>query len=193
MPTTTAHVSTRTLPSVRVQSVAAVLAIVGAVALPQAFHVAGAAIGVGAGLGQSLLPMHLPILLVGLLAGPFAGIATGAIAPVVSFALTGMPVAAMVPFMVIELAAYGLFAGLICGVDAPRPLASPLAWFGRLLVAQVAGRLVRAVAVVVAVSLLGSTTVTVASIWTSVAAGLPGLIIQWIAIPAIMTAVDARR
>ena len=193
MSTTTAHASTRALPSVKVQSAATVLAIVGAVALPQAFHVAGTAIGVGAGLGQSLLPMHLPVLLVGLLAGPFAGVATGAIAPIVSFALTGMPAVAMVPFMVIELAAYGLFAGLMRGVDAPRPLASPLAWLGRLFAAQVAGRLVRAVAVVVAVSLLGSTTVTVASIWTSIAAGLPGLIIQWIAIPAIMAAVDAHR
>ena len=192
---TVAGVAARALPSVKVQSLAAVLAVIAAVALPQIFHLGGAALGLGPALGQTLLPMHLPVLLVGLLAGPYAGVATGALAPVVSFALTGMPMAPMVPFMVIELASYGLVAGLLRGVSLPfgsaaSTLPSPIEWLVKLLGAQIAGRLIDALAIGVAVALLGNTTMTVASVWAAVLTGLPGLVLQWIAIPAIMFAVD---
>lgn len=188
--TSSTTINTRALPSLTVQTVAAILAVVGAVALPQVFHVAGAALGVGTGLGEMLLPMHLPVLLVGLLAGPYAGVAAGALGPLASFALTGMPGAPMVPFMVIELASYGLFAGLLRGVALPRAIRTP--WLAKVLLAQIAGRLVRAAAIIVAVFALGNTTVAVASIWTSIAAGLPGLVLQWVLIPVIMLAVSRR-
>ncbi|WP_258175667.1 ECF transporter S component [Bifidobacterium callitrichos] len=190
---TVAGVAVHALPSVKVQSLAAVLAVIAAVALPQIFHLGGAALGLGPALGQTLLPMHLPVLLVGLLAGPYAGVATGALAPVVSFALTGMPMAPMVPFMVIELAAYGLVAGVLRGVNLPFALPSPIEWLVKLLGAQIAGRLIDALAIGVAVALLGNTTMTVASVWAAVLTGLPGLVLQWIAIPAIMTTVDRGR
>ncbi|RSX53472.1 hypothetical protein D2E25_0795 [Bifidobacterium goeldii] len=189
----TAAARTRALPSITVQSAATVLAVIAAVVLPQIFHVAGAALGLGTGLGQALLPMHLPVLLVGLLAGPFAGLATGALAPIVSFLLTGMPMAPMVPFMVIELAAYGLFAGLLRGLSALDALPSPLAWLIRLVGAQIAGRLVDALAIAVAVYVLGNAQMSVASVWTAVGVGLPGLILQWVLIPVVMFAVDRRR
>ncbi|KFI91784.1 MerR family Transcriptional regulator [Bifidobacterium saguini DSM 23967] len=184
---------TYALPSVKFQSAAAVLAVIAAVALPQIFHVAGAALGLGTALGQILLPMHLPVLLVGLLAGPYAGVATGAFAPVISFALTGMPMAPMVPFMVIELAAYGLFAGLLRGVRLPNAVPSPIAWLIKLLGAQVAGRVIDAIAIAVAVYLLGNAQMSIASVAAAVVTGLPGLILQWIAIPVIMFAVDRKR
>ncbi|MBT1160303.1 MULTISPECIES: ECF transporter S component [Bifidobacterium] len=184
---------TATLPSVTFQTAAAVIAVVAAVALPQVFHVAGAALGLGTMVGQTLLPMHLPVLLVGLLAGPFAGLATGALAPIVSFLLTGMPMVPMVPFMVIELAAYGLFAGLLRGVRLPAAVPSPLGWLVKLVGAQVAGRIVDALAIAVAVSLLGNTTMTVASVAAAVVTGLPGLVLQWVLVPVIMAAVDRRR
>ncbi|KAB8288739.1 hypothetical protein DSM100688_0741 [Bifidobacterium ramosum] len=181
------------LPSVKFQTAAAIIAVVAAVALPQVFHVAGAALGLGTMVGQTLLPMHLPVLLVGLLAGPFAGLATGALAPIVSFLLTGMPMAPMVPFMVIELASYGLFAGLLRGVRLPAAVPSPLGWLVRLVGAQVAGRVIDALAIAVAVSLLGNTTMTVASVGAAVVTGLPGLVLQWVLVPVIMTVVDRRR
>lgn len=178
------HAAARPLPSVTVQVVAAAAAVVAAVALPQVFHVAGAAMGVGTALGETLLPMHLPVLLVGLLAGPYAGVAAGAFGPLVSFALSGMPMAAMLPFMVIELAGYGLVAGLLRSSGMPT--------IAKVLIAQVAGRALRAAAVLVAVFALGNTTVAVASIWTSVLAGLPGLVLQWAALPLIVWLVDRR-
>ncbi|KAB7788170.1 ECF transporter S component [Bifidobacterium cebidarum] len=184
---------TYALPSIKFQTAAAALAVIAAVALPQIFHVAGAALGLGTALGQTLLPMHLPVLLVGLLAGPYAGVATGAFAPIISFALTGMPMAPMVPFMVIELAAYGLFAGLLRGMSLPASIPSPIAWLIKLLGAQVAGRVVDAIAIAVAVYLLGNAQMSVASVAAAVVTGLPGLILQWIAIPMIMFAVDRKR
>lgn len=98
--------------SVKVQTLATIAAIVGAVAVPQIFHVLGAVLGLGTGLGESFLPMHLPILLVGLLAGSYAGAAAGMFGPLVSFAFSGMPGIAMLPFMMLELCVYGLAAGL---------------------------------------------------------------------------------
>lgn len=183
MATTVSTSRTRALPSVRTQAVATLIAIVGAVALPQIFHAVGAICGMGTGLGEAFLPMHLPILLVGLLAGPYAGAIAGALGPLASFALSGMPAAAMVPFMMIELAAYGLFAGLLRNAKMPT--------IGKVLIAQVAGRLVRAVAILIGVYAFGST-VAVATIWTSIASGLPGLILQWGLIPLIMFWVNNR-
>ena len=178
----------RELPSVKVQALATLAAIIGAVAIPQIFHVVGAICGMGTGLGEAFLPMHLPIILVGLLAGPYAGAIAGAIAgafgPLVSFALSGMPGLAMLPFMVIEMAAYGLIAGLLRTANMPT--------IAKVLLVQVGGRVVRAAAILFAVGVLGNTTVVVATIWMSVLAGLPGLILQWGLIPLIMFWVEHR-
>lgn len=160
------------------RALAAAGAVAAAVALPQLFHGMGAVSGLGTALGQAFLPMHLPILLVGLLAGPWAGLVAGLLAPAVSFALSGMPVLASLPFMMIEVMGYGLFAGLLSGVGLPT--------IGKVLLAQLAGRGLRAVAVLAAVYGFGVETVKVASIWTAVAAGLPGLVLQWALLPLVM-------
>lgn len=184
MATTMSISRTRELPSVKVQALATLAAIIGAVAIPQIFHVVGAICGMGTGLSEAFLPMHLPIILVGLLAGPYAGAIAGAFGPLVSFALSGMPGLAMLPFMVIELAAYGLIAGLLRTANMPT--------IAKVLLVQVGGRVVRAAAILFAVGVLGNTTVAVATIWMSVLAGLPGLILQWGLIPLIMFWVEHR-
>ena len=51
------------------------------------------------------------ILLAGFICGPVSGMIVGLLAPVLSFALTGMPPAYAVPLMTIELCLYGLAAG----------------------------------------------------------------------------------
>lgn len=170
--------------SVKAQAMAAAVAVVAAVALPQIIHVAGAALGVGSGLGEMLLPMHLPVLLVGFLAGPWAGLAAGFLAPLVSFGLTGMPGQAMLPFIVIELCVYGLTAGFLSGKAIPV--------LGKVIVAQCAGRLVRAGAILLAVPVLGISAVPVSIIWTSITAGICGLILQWLLIPVILSWVEKR-
>lgn len=159
----------------KIQTLAALCAVIGAVALPQIVHVIGAASGLGTALGEVLLPMHLPIILVGLLAGPFAGAVSGVLAPVLSFALTGMPGIGLLPFMMLELCAYGLISGLFRQSKMPT--------FFKVLLTQVGGRLIRAAAILIAVYAFGYSKIPVSIIWTSITAGLFGIILQWTLIP----------
>ena len=95
--------------SLKAQTAGAILAMLSAVALPQLVHLLGGSMGVGTALGEMLLPMHLPIILAGLLIGPYAAGIAGLLSPLVSFALTGMPMAAMLPFMMIHFSKIHLF------------------------------------------------------------------------------------
>ncbi|MGN0600816.1 MAG: ECF transporter S component [Oscillospiraceae bacterium] len=168
--------------SVKIQTLAAVVAIIGAVALPQIFHVMGAVSGLGTKLGETFLPMHLTIFLAGLLAGHYAGAAAGLLAPLISFALTGMPTSAMLPFMMIELCAYGLFSGLLRNVNIPVA--------AKVLAVQIGGRAVRAGAILISVYAFGNTAVPVSIIWTSIAAGIFGIALQLVLIPLIVYRVE---
>jgi hypothetical protein len=67
----------------------------------------------GPAAGRTFLPMHFFVLVAGLLLGWRAGLAVGILTPLISFSLTGMPLATALPFIVIETAAYGFFAGLL--------------------------------------------------------------------------------
>lgn len=170
--------------SLKTQMMAAILAIAGAIVVPQFFHVMGAVSGLGNALGETFLPMHLPIIFAGLMAGPYAGVIAGAAGPLVSYALTGMPGAAMLPFMMIELAVYGLAAGLLRNVKMPV--------LAKVVIVQFAGRAVRALAILAAVYGLGSEAVQPAVILNSVAAGLPGLVLQWCLLPLLVFWVEKR-
>lgn len=64
-------------------------------------------------LGRFLSPMHLPVLLCGIICSWYWGAAVGAVAPILRFALFGMPVFIKAIPMAFELAAYGAAAGLI--------------------------------------------------------------------------------
>ena len=105
--------------SVKAQTLAAILAVIGAIAVPRLFHAVGAVSGLGTALGETFLPMHLPIILTGFLAGPFAGAAAGLLGPLTSYLLTAMPGSVMLPFMMIELCVYGLTAGMLGNVKIP--------------------------------------------------------------------------
>ncbi len=163
--------------SVKYRTLATFTAIAAAVALPQIFHVLGALSGLGTGLGETFLPMHLPIILVGLLAGSFAGCASGIVAPLVSFALTSMPTETMLPVMMVELAAYGLAAGLLSDIKLPCIV--------KVLAIQLSGRIIRAIAVLIAVNFFDSP-IAVKTIWMSSVTGIFGIILQLILIPLIM-------
>ncbi|MDE7194728.1 MAG: ECF transporter S component [Oscillospiraceae bacterium] len=168
--------------SVKAQALAALIAVIAAVALPQILHLLGAASGLGSSLGEIFLPMHLPIMLVGLMAGPFAGAAAGLVAPLLSSLMTSMPAAGILPFMMIELCVYGLAAGALRSVKIPTVL--------KVLVTQIAGRAVRAGAICLAVYAFGYDKVGVAIIWTSIAMGLIGIALQLVIIPLIMYRLD---
>lgn len=148
-----------------------------AVALPWLCHLLGGALGWGAGLGEMLLPMHLPVMLAGIFGGPAVGLLCGVASPLISAALTGMPLPAVLPFMMVELAVYGLTAGLLRRNHLPT--------FVNVLLVQVAGRLARAAALALAVYGFGFDRLPISLIWTSIAAGLAGIFIQWSVLPPV--------
>ncbi len=174
------NIKTKVLPrlSFKAQTLALVTALVSAVALPQIFHLVGAVSDLGTTIGASFLPMHLPIIIVGFIAGPYAGLVAGALAPVISFFLSGMPTIAMLPLMIPEISAYGLFAGLLRNTKLPA--------FGKLLSVQLLGRAARAIATVAVVLFVSNTPITLSSIYTSILTGLPGILIQWAILPLLL-------
>ena len=175
--------STIVFKTVKTKTLAAIGAVLAAVALPQLLHLLGIVSNMGTTLGETFLPMHIAILAAGLLGGGTVGAVSGALAPLISFALSGMPSIYMLPFMMIELASYGLICGLLANKSMPT--------LAKLLIAQIGGRAVRAVFIVGAFYLLGSK-IAPAVIWTSIAAGLPGLILQWALIPLMIYYINTK-
>ena len=149
--------------------------VVASVVFVQLFHYAGMISGLEAAVGSALLPMHIPVLVAGFLCGPAVGFAVGALSPVLSFMISGMPTAALLPFMVIELAVYGLVSGALSKTKLPV--------FASVLTTQVAGRAARAMAVVFAIYAMGNEALTLASIKTFILSGIFGIVIQWVAVP----------
>ncbi|MBQ4165913.1 MAG: ECF transporter S component [Oscillospiraceae bacterium] len=160
--------------SIKAQTLGGLIALAAAVALPQLVHLIGSHIGTGSALGELLLPMHLPIILAGLLCGPYAAGVAGALSPILSFVLTGMPMAAMLPFMAIELCSYGFFAGVLRTSKMPTVL--------KVFAVQVVGRAIKAAAILI--GFFGfSTSVHPVTIGSSIAAGWAGILIQLAVIP----------
>ncbi len=169
------NIKAKTKASMNVQLIGGAIAMVAAVVLPQILHLLGIMSGLGTKLGEVFLPMHLPIIAVGLLVGPYAGLIAGMLAPVISHLATGMPGSVLLPFMVIELAAYGMCAGGIKDVKAPIIL--------KILTVQVTGRVVRAIAMLISVYAMGNTSINTAIILNSIKIGAFGLVLQWTLLP----------
>ncbi len=160
--------------SVKAQTLAVLISVISAVALPQLAHLIGGYAGLGTSVGEIFLPMHLPVILVGFAGGPVAGAVAGVLAPVISFALTGMPAAAALPFILIEIFTYGLVSGLIGNVK--------LNSFVKILFTQVSGRVMRILAVLLATTVFGFEKMTVNAVLSSMAMGIAGIVIQWLVV-----------
>ena len=160
----------------------ALIAVAVGVALPQFCHLAGGWLGIGSGLGEMLLPMHLPVMLAGMVAGPAVGALCGLASPLVSIWLTDMPGMALLPFMMIELTVYGACAGLL------RRTSLPLV--AQVIITQVAGRGVRAMALATAVYGFGYTGLPISIVWVSISAGAAGMVLQWVLLPLLVKRFD---
>lgn len=142
------------------------------VVLPQIMHLGGPNVG------RVFLPMHLNVLLGGLLLGPVYGAGLGAFTPVLSAVLTGMPVMHKLPFMMIELIAYGTMAGILSN--------KKISIYVKLIIAQVTGRIIYGLVLMLGIRLLNINVSPVTSIITGVITGLPGIIIQIIFVPMLI-------
>lgn len=149
-----------------------------AVILPQIVHAAGVLTGTGAALGQALMPMYLPVILLGFCVGPSAGAAAGIISPILSYAISGMPAAALLPFMTAELFCFGLFAGLIKNAKMNFAL--------KVLAVCLAGRFVRIVITAASVYIFGVGMSALTMAVNAIIAGIPGIVIQILLVPIIV-------
>jgi niacin transporter len=174
------------------------------IVLPQVFHLAG-----GPQSGALFLPMHIPVLLAGLILGPVFGLVIGAAAPMISFAMTEMPIAARLPFMVLELAIYGCIAGLFYhnfglsrlsgafaklkkepGEEGDSPILKFAGIILSLIAAMITGRAAYALGLVIMGRLFGVKGADPAAVITAFTTGIIGIAIQLIVIPPILFALQ---
>lgn len=138
-------------------------------------------------IGSALSPMHIPVLLCGFLCGWRYGAAVGLVAPLLRFALFGMPpIFPTGVAMAFELAAYGLVAGILY-LRLPK---KPANVYVSLIAAMLTGRVVWGAARVVLSGVSGS-----AFTWGMFLSGalfnaLPGIAVHIALIPLIVLGLE---
>ena len=163
--------------------VSAALCVALGLIVPQVFHLIPF-VGTVPNLGGVFLPMHIPVLLCGLLCGWRYGAACGAVVPLLSSVVTGMPV--LWPqggSMVFELAAYGLVAGLLY-----RGMKKGV--YPALVAAMVAGRLVSGAAKAILFGMAGKPFGMAAFLSGAFTTAIPGIILQLVLLPALVLALE---
>ncbi len=137
--------------------------------------------------GTILLPMHIPVLLCAVLCGPKHGALCGAVVPLLSSAVTGMPpMYPMLPIMAAQLFVLGFTCGFLC--ERARFRAK---WYiyPALIIAIAAGWVCYGL---VYTALLFSTggALSALSVTAAMAQGLPGMAVQLVLIPVLAAAVN---
>lgn len=163
--------------------VSAALCVALGLIVPQVFHLIPF-VGSVPNLGGVFLPMHIPVLLCGFLCGWKYGAACGAIVPLLSSVVTGMPV--LWPqgvTMVFELAAYGLVTGLLYRTMKKNVYLS-------LIAAMIVGRVVSGIAKAVFFGVANQPFGMAAFISGAFTTAIPGIILQLVLIPVLVVALE---
>ena len=135
-------------------------------------------------IGSALSPMHIPVLLAGFLCGPWWAMAVGFVAPMLRHVWLGMPPLITAIAMSFELAAYGLFSGLLYRLLPKKNVNIYVSLIG----AMILGRFVWGIAMVVISGVTSS-----AFTWSAFMAGallnaVPGIILHIVLIPILVMA-----
>ena len=139
-------------------------------------------------IGNALCPMHIPVLLCGFVCGPWYAMGVGFIAPLLRFALFGMPPIMPIGIaMCFELAAYGLVSGLMYKY---LPKKKPYIYVS-LIGAMLIGRGVWGAARTVLYGLGKSEFGFAAFISGAFTTAIPGIIIQIILIPLLVMMIES--
>ena len=163
--------------SVVKQSIITAVCIALCVVLPMAFHSIPQA-------GMIYCPMHIPVLICGIICAPQYAIICGIAGPLLSSVLTGMPPAAALPSMLVELTCYALIASLLMKFVHTKKSAADLyiSLIGALLIGRVIAGVVKAL-------IFARGEITIAAWATSYfVTCLPGIIMQIILVPVIYAA-----
>lgn len=136
-------------------------------------------------IGMALSPMHIPVLLCGFVCGWQYGLTVGFIAPLLRFAIFGMPpIFPTGVAMAFELAAYGLFAGLLYKYFPKKVLYI----YVTLILSMIGGRIVWGAAMYVLAG-LGKSDFSFQKFLTGAfVTAVPGIILHIVLIPLIVIA-----
>ena len=136
-------------------------------------------------IGSALSPMHIPVLLAGFLCGPGWAAAVGVVAPLLRFALFGMPPIFPTGLaMCFELAAYGLVSGLLYA-KLPKKNANI---YVALVTAMVLGRVLWGCVMVVLMGITGAGFTWAAFVAGAFLNAVPGIIVHILLIPVLVMA-----
>lgn len=141
--------------------------------------------------GRMLLPMHLGVMVAAFFLPPLYAAAVGALTPILSWLITGMPVMAPLPIaavMAFELAAYALVISLFRKI-VYRRRKNYFAPYIALVPAMIFGRIVAGLALyalMMVFSIKGPSPVTYVT--GAVTAGLVGIAIQLVLVPLLYRA-----
>ncbi len=134
-------------------------------------------------IGNMLCPMHIPVILCGFVCGAPWGFVVGFIAPFLRSLILGMPPMYPVAFaMAFELAAYGLFSGILY-----RAFPKKKGYiYCTLIISMIIGRLIWGVVQFACVG-LDSAKFGLSAFWAgAVANAVPGIILQIVLIPVVV-------
>lgn len=139
-------------------------------------------------IGDSLLPMHLAVMLCGLVSGAGYGAAVGFIMPFLRSVTFGMPpIYPNAVWMAFELATYGFVIGFLYSKFGKKKLG----WlYFSLVSAMLAGRVVWGIVKTLLLMSAGKAFTFETFIVGGFVDALPGIILQLILIPIIMTIIN---
>lgn len=140
------------------------------VAVPRIFHVLA-----GSTAGATFLPMHICVLISALTFGSISSTVVAGSSVIFSYLLTGMPGIARLPYMLIELAIYGILLSV---------LNKKFNSYVSLVATIILGRILYAVVLFSAVNILGLSSYGI-SVIESVRMGIPGIILQLLFVPVL--------
>lgn len=147
------------------------------ITLPRIFHILA-----GSTAGATFLPMHIAVLIAALTFGTISASFVAGSSVIFSYLLTGMPSAARLPYMLIELVIYAILLSVF-----NKKFNSYIS----LIATIILGRILYAGVLFVAINLLGLPTYGI-SVIESIKTGLPGIIIQLLCVPFIAKVMNER-
>ena len=147
------------------------------IALPRIFHVLA-----GTNAGATFLPMHLAVLIAALTFGITSATVVAGSSVIFSYLLTGMPNLARLPYMLIELVIYAILLSLF-----NKKFNSYIS----LIATIILGRVIYSGILFAAINIFGLTTYGI-SVMQSIIIGMPGIIVQLVAVPFIAKMMNER-
>ena len=138
-------------------------------------------------IGSMLCPMHIPVLICGFVCGGPWGLAVGFVAPLLRSFIFGMPY--MFPTavgMAFELAVYGL----VCGLLYRRMAGKKGRAYIPLVCAMVLGRVAWGMVMVVLMGMAAKSFTMAAFVSGALVNALPGIAVQLVLIPLLVTALE---